>query len=417
MDKSLLPQYLANIWAVARANNVIGESQRAALEEVCSEMGGKKTDLSKAEKLVASDGFVLKPIGRYSERVRNAEDMLYVALSDGELCEDEIECITAFLKDIGLDQDSVDIMVAEAQTRSEAKNLELVCSGCGVSMSSDAKFCPNCGVQIRVSAVVEPSVQVEFNYPSHGISVEFAESTSANFAAALAIAKTAPDFQVCEKSRKQWFLATWPQEQITDVLSLADALKGLRNRKAYLDGEVMQWDEVFGFNWCFQRRQQAYRPNEYCFGLDEDRLNIWGCRQASMDWTSWADWLGYGKFTSKDVFVFDKDRIRHELETNLYRVRFCPCLRTNLVATVLELLPDQVKVGERTGWQYKKEYEQGPLSIRVVQKEVQGGLVFKDEFWASGVSPRGIEVAVDILKHAFKECGIKDVSPKMLTGA
>jgi len=417
MDKALIPNYMANILAVARSNNIIGDAQRTCIDKICSDIGGKKADMKAAEKLAESAEFTPKPVGRLSDKVSNIEDMIYVALADGDLEEAEIDAIIPFINLVGLGQDIVDLMVAEGQARVAAQEATSICPSCGATAGGDAKFCPACGTSIAALSNSAESVQVEFNYPSHGISVEFAESTSANFAAALAIAKTAPDFQVCEKSRKQWHLATWPQEQITDVLSLADALKGLRNRKAYLDGEVMQWDEVFGFNWCFQRRQQAYRPNEYCFGLDEDRLNIWGCRQASMDWTSWADWLGYGKFTSKDVFVFDKDRIRHELETNLYRVRFCPCLRTNLVATVLEFLPDQVKMGERTGWQYKKEYEQGPLSIRVVQKEVQGGLVFKDEFWASGVSPRGIEVAVDILKRAFKECGIKDISPKMLTGA
>lgn len=414
MDKNVIPQYLANVLAIARADNAIGESERAAVDEVCAEVGGKKTDMKKAEKLAESEGFVSKPVGRFSDKVRNIEDMIYVSLADGDLGEDEIGRIIPFIKQVGLEQDVVDTMVAEGQARVDAKQATAVCPNCGATAAGDAKFCPACGTQISASAPAEQSVQVEFNYPSSGISVEFAESTSANFDAALATAKTAPDFQVCEKSRKQWYLATWPEERVTDVLTLVESLKGLRNRKAYVDGEVVQWDDIFGFNWCFQQRQQAYRPAEYCFGVDEDRLNVWGCRQARMDWTSWADWFGYGTFKKKDVFVFDKDRIRHELETNLYKVRFCPCLRTQLVSTVLQLLPDQVRVGDRTEWAYKKEYEQGPNSIKVVQKEVQDGFVYKDEFWTSGVSPVGISVAADILKRALKQCAIQDVSTKML---
>ena len=416
MDKSLIPQYLANVLAIARADNVIADSECTAVEEICAEVGGKKTDLKKAEKLAESDGFAPRPVGRFSDKVRNVEDMIYVSLTDGELGEDEIAKIIPFSKDVGLNQEIVDAMVVEGQTRLDAKQATVLCPNCGATVTGNVKFCPECGVQIGATARTDSSVHVEFSYPSHGISIEFAESSSANFDAVLAAAKAAPDFQVCKKSRKQWYLASWSQDQITQVLPLVDALKGLRNRKVYVNGDPVQWDEIFGFNWCFQQRQQAYRPVEYCFGVDEKRLNIWGCRQARMDWTSWADWLGYGKFKKKDVFAFDKDRIRHELEANLYKVRFCPCLRTELVSAVLELLPDQVCVSEQSGWEYKKEYEQGPNSIKVVQKEVQGGFVYEDEFWTSGVSPIGCGVAVDILKKALAQCTIQDVSIKMLKG-
>jgi hypothetical protein len=135
-----------------------------------------------------------------------------------------------------------------------------------------------------------------------------------------------------------------------------------------------------------------------------------------MDWTGWADWFGYGKFRKKDVFEFDKDRIRHELETNLYKVRFCPCLQTQFVSTVLQLLPDEVRISDRSGWAYKKEYEQGPNSIKIVEKKVQNGFAYEDEFWASGVSPVGYNVAIGILKKALKQCAIPDISIKMLKG-
>ena len=64
----------------------------------------------------------------------------------------------------------------------------------------------------------------------------------------------------------------------------------------------------------------------------------------------------------------------------------------------------------------RKEHEQGPNSIKVVEKENQGGFVYKDEFWANGVSPVGCSMAVDILKKALKSCAIQDVSVKMIKG-
>ncbi len=414
MDKSLIPQYLANCLAVARADNVMGTPEQAAVEEVRSEIGGRKSDLKKAQKLVESDEFVLTPVGRFSEKVRNVEDMIYVALTHRELAEAEKAQILPFIKEVGLNQAIVRALVSEARTRLSEGTV--ACPSCGAKTTGGAKFCAECGTSLEGGPAAQTGVQVEFSYPTQGISIEFAESSSASFDAAMAVAKSAPDFQACEKSRKKWYLATWPHAEIVDALSLAEALKGLRNREVYIDGESVQWDDVFGFAWCFRQRQEAYRPPEYCFGIDEDRPNIWGCRQARMDWISWADWFAYGKFSKKDVFEFDKNRITHELQTNLHKVRFCPCLRRNLVSKVLELFPERVRVSKRSGWEYRREYEEGPSSIKIVQKEVQDGFAYKEEFWTNGVSPMGYGVAADILKKALKACDIRDVSSKMLKG-
>ena len=248
MDKALIPHYMANILAVARSNNIIGDAQRTCIDKICSDIGGKKADMKAAEKLAESAEYIPKPVGRLSDKVSNIEDMIYVALADGNLEEAEIDAIIPFINLVGLSQDIVDLMVAEGQARVAEKETAAICPSCGATAGGGAKFCPACGTAIAALSGSEESVQVEFNYPQSGISIEFAESSSANFGAAMEIAKTAPDFQVCERSRKQWYLATWPEEQITDVLSLTEALKGLRNRKAYVDGEVVQWDEIFGFS-------------------------------------------------------------------------------------------------------------------------------------------------------------------------
>jgi hypothetical protein len=134
-----------------------------------------------------------------------------------------------------------------------------------------------------------------------------------------------------------------------------------------------------------------------------------------MDWTTWADWFSYGKFQKKDLFVFDKERIRHQLQTNLYPCRFCPAMRTQFVAKVIELFPDKVKVGHKTGWNYKKGYEETATSIRITAKIVEDGMVYKDTFWAVGVEPNGMTVVYDILKKALAETGVKDVTIKTLT--
>ena len=415
MEEYEVVQYLANVLVVARADGSFGAREDAAMESIRLAIKAKKSELNKAIKLAGSDDFILVPPGRYSERIRNIEDMIFVALLDDELADKEKQVITDFAKKAGCVQEQINLILRETKRRIRDNQSEIPCPSCQDLVLANAKFCPSCGVQLG-EAIQASAVQVEFKYPSKGISIEFTESSSASFGQALETAKKAPDFQKCQRGRKTWFLATWDQSQITDAAVLAGYLKGIRNRKAYVGGESKGWDEVFGFLWCYGQRQEAYRPKTYCFGMDEKRLNLFGCKQARMEWSDWADWFSYGHFRKKDVFVFDKARISHEVHTNLHKVKFCPCLRPKLVEQVIALLPAEVSISSRSGWKYKETYEQTPTSIKVIQKEKEDGYTYTNEFHSDGVKPVGHAVANQILTKAFKACGIVDVKAKELTG-
>jgi hypothetical protein len=192
----------------------------------------------------------------------------------------------------------------------------------------------------------------------------------------------------------------------------ATALSGIRNRALYVDGIEKRWDEVFGFTWCASQRASAYRPLEYCFGKDENRLNPWGCKQVRLDWTEWAGWLCYGKWEkcgmlgSKVQWRFDKARIRHEVATNLQRFLHCPHLNANLTESVLRHLPDVVMPGADKDWDFHRTYEEVPGALKVVQKERSGGFGVSDEFWSDGVRPKGLNALAELLAKAFRESGI-----------
>lgn len=400
--------YLANILAIARADNVLSPEEESALEQIRSEIKARKKDLKDAEKLASKSDYQPTPVGRYSDKVRNIEDMLLVAMSDGELGDSEKSRLTRFAKQTGVTQEQIRMVVSEAKARLQAATATIACPACDREIPAASKFCPECGAPIEPRAEVA-ATKLEFEYPHEGVSVEFAESSSASFDAALGTASAAPDFQQCLRSKKRWFMATWPRDQIMSAAKLAAELRGLRNRKAYLDGTEVPWDELFGFVWCMKQREGAFKPVEYCFGVDEKKINLWGCKQVRMDWVEWADWFTYGRFRKKNVFVFDKARIRHELDNNLHSVHHCPFLRRRLIETVFRLLPDDVRVSDRTGWQYKRSYQETPDSIKVVQKERHDGFVMTDEFYADGVAPIGFTVAREILKKAFKACGVRDI--------
>ncbi len=411
MNDNDVVQYLANVLAVARSDDVLGPQEEAAIEQVRTDIGAKKKDLKDAQKLAEREDSQPVPVGRYSERIRNLEDMVFIALVDRELDPSEKQTILGFAKQLEVTQDQVKRIVAETKDRCRTKQGQMPCPGCGASVAATAKFCPECGRAIAPAPACQ-GTKVAFDYPTRGIAIEFAESTAASFDSALEVARSSPGFQECERSRKRWFLASWLEANVSAAIPLAEHLKGIRNRKAYMNGKELAWDEVFGFLSCMRQRQTAYRPVLYCFGTDEKQPNLCGCRQANMEWTGWARWLSYGRFTRGDRFVLDKQRIRHELNSNIHTFRFCPYMRHSLMEAILELLPAEVTVSQRHGWGYKETYEQTPDSIKVVQKEREGGYTYKREFYADGITPVGFQVGYDILRKALKKCGIADVDAK-----
>ena len=408
-----VPQYLANTIFVARTDGLLTPAEESALANVAAEIGAKKRDIQNARTRAADGAFQPQPRGRYSQQIANLEDMIFVALADGAVQDAERRAIVAFAREIGATQEQIDRVTAEAASRAEAQAGSLACPKCGAQSQPRAKFCAGCGAALQPTPSATPT-SLEFEYPSSGVAVEFSESTAAAFAAGLVEAQAAPTFQEIVRERKRCYLAGWPSGKVGDTLPLVKCLKGMRNRKVYVDGQEHLWDEVFGFLWCLEQRTAAYRPVEYCFGAEEKCPNLWGCKQLSMEWTESAEWFSYGRFLSKDVFCFDKERMTHELNVHLHKVRYCPYIRPRLIDAVLRHLPDRARVAQREGWDYRASYRQTPTSIKVVKREDYDGVTMTNEFYSDGVVPVGFAVANAILSKALPECDIRDVDVSVI---
>ncbi|MEW4487603.1 zinc-ribbon domain-containing protein [Thalassoglobus sp. JC818] len=402
--------YLANLVAVSRVDGSVSPNETHAIELAQKHIGAKKTALRKADTLAQSEGFAPTLVGSFSVRIANLEDMISVSLADGVFEQTEKSVVLEFAKKIGITNEQLQLILAEVRSSLKSESASRACPNCSASVSRDAKFCPECGSSLELTDSAA-AVAVEYSIPRTGIAVEFSESTAAGFADAVKKAKLAPENAECVKGKKTWYMAAWPKEQISEAAKLAKDLKGMRNRKVWVDSLESRWDDVFGFIWCSENRDTAYRPFEYCFGVDEKRLNTWGCKNARMDWTKWSEWFSYGSFKkggllkTEHEFVFDKKRIRHELETNLFRYRFCPHLNFKLIEAVLEILPDQVKVNPNGDWTFKREYEELPGSIKIKEKVVENGFSYTDEYYSSGVEPRTPDIGLAILKKAFAVVG------------
>lgn len=403
--------FLANIALVAHADGKLSSSELGQLEAIRAEFKIKKSDFAAAIRSVEQGTHRLTPVGTFADQVKNLELILRVAYSDDDLDATEAALVTDFCKTLGLYQDQFDKLCA--QVLASLKQAGKLCAACGASAASDARFCPGCGTSLSSE---EAAVQLQFQIPPAGLSIEFAESTAASFPRALELATATAGFQSCQKNRKSWYLAAFPSGSVTDALPLADALAGVRNRRLYLDGQERPWDSVFGFSACATLRAAAYRPHVYCFGAEKSRLNPWGCQLAGMEWTEWGDWFSYGSWEKAGIlgtklhWRFDKPRIRHELNIALESCRYCPHLMPHLSEAVLHHLPDTIAPQNNPHWQFHRDYTEVPGSIKIVEKEGTGDFEYTTEYWADGIRPKGLSGLTDILGKALADLGDSSVS-------
>lgn len=402
--------YLANVVTIARADGQLSPTEVEAIEAVQKSIRAKKTELNKAYQQAEQKEFQPAPVGFWSDKIKNLEDIIYVSMIDGAIDNSEKNLLLAFAKQVKISQDQLNLIIGDVKNVVSIASGNISCPNCKVKVTKSAKFCPECGAAIQETSESQ-TIAISYDIPKTGIAIEFSESTASGFAHAVRDHQQAPVNATCVKGKKAWYLSAWPTDSISQALKLVGNLKGMRNRKVYVDGKESQWDDVFGFSWCANSRKSAYRANEYCFGLDEKRLNVWGCKQARLDWTEWADWFGYGSFKQNGMFksqvsfVFDKKRIRHELETNLYKFRFCPHLQFKLIEAVLDSLPDEITPSDNGPWVYKRDYNESPGSILVKAKTTEGGYTYTDEYHSSGVVPSSINIGLELLRNAFKICG------------
>jgi hypothetical protein len=411
--------YLANAISIANADSSLSPKETAAIEEIRVAIGAKKSVLTSAMKAATSSGYTPAKVGSFALQVSNAADMLYIAFVDGELNANARNVVTAFCKKVGLTQEQLNLMAKEAIARSNITQIKEKCPSCRAELLANAKFCPSCG---KPTGEVETApASTEFQIPIEGYAIEFCESTAVSFPDALKQAKDSPTFASLVRSKKVWYCATWRKDKFEAAYKVAQHLGGVRNKKAYLDGHVIPWEDLFGFISCAEERSASYRPTEFCFGKDENRLNPWGCKLSQMDWTAWSRWFSYGKFvrsgvlTSKYVWVFDKERIKHELMANLRRSRYCPFIRLRLLDAVLHFLPEQVDAASDKNWEYSRIYEEVPGAIKIVEaKKDEWGDTERNEYFADGVRPKGLGILQDLLTIAFKGAQVYDVTVSQL---
>ena len=280
------------------------------------------------------------------------------------------------------------------------------CPQCGHDPGRDVKFCPECGARLdgvapsakRTKAATPKAGILELEPPpGQGITVEFLYSTSSSFEFALQAAQALPNYRQYGEGKKAVHRVTFDLDSMDNALELADYLKGWRRRTVYVDGEKVPWQSVFGFAWCYNKRKGSYRPEFYCFGYEETyQLNVWGCLQLGLPFRENADWCTWGRWLNKKAdWQFDKERMRHELQKNMHKVRFCPMMRPEVIEQVLDAFPERVNPKRDGDWKFVRGWDEAApgLVLRITEYG------YTESVKMVGVAPSGMGALQKIMKQ------------------
>jgi uncharacterized tellurite resistance protein B-like protein len=140
--------YLSNVVFIAGTDQVISDAEAKAIEIVRQQIGASEGDLKKALHTVSHGNHRLTPFGRFSDKVRNLEDMILVAISDGEISKSEKPEILSFAKTIKISQDQITEILSEAKLRMKSQKTTLTCTSCEKEIPPDSIFCSECGHRV-----------------------------------------------------------------------------------------------------------------------------------------------------------------------------------------------------------------------------------------------------------------------------
>ena len=149
MNKEDMVPYLANVALISVADGGFNPNEAKAIDSIRKQIGAGQQELHEALNIVAQGGHKLRPVGRFSNKIRNLEDMIFVSLVDGNLDKKQKPEILSFAKAIKISQTQLTQLLSEAKLRVKPQSGPIKCPSCSKEIPSESKFCPFCGGKIK----------------------------------------------------------------------------------------------------------------------------------------------------------------------------------------------------------------------------------------------------------------------------
>ena len=148
MNKEDMVPYLANVALISASDGKLDPREAKAIESIRKEIGAGEQEFNEALNIVARGGHKIRSVGRFSDKVRNLEDMIFVSLSDGNLDKKQKPEILSFAKAIKISQTQLTGLLSEAKLRVKTQSGPIKCPSCSKEIPPASKFCPFCGGKV-----------------------------------------------------------------------------------------------------------------------------------------------------------------------------------------------------------------------------------------------------------------------------
>jgi hypothetical protein len=117
MNREEKVQYLANIYYVLLADGQVDRVEERVFEDLSKEIGAGYFERREAMENAQKPGLQVQPTGRWSEQIRNLEDMLFAAYCNDVLDQAERKPIKEYANQLGIDQEQLNRIIREAKQR------------------------------------------------------------------------------------------------------------------------------------------------------------------------------------------------------------------------------------------------------------------------------------------------------------
>lgn len=117
MKREETVSYLANIYAVVLADGKVERMEERIFEEIAREIGAGYFERKQAIEKAGQKGLPTRLESRWSDQIRNLEDMLFVGYCDGALDPTEKQIIIDYANFLGINQAQLALIREDAKRR------------------------------------------------------------------------------------------------------------------------------------------------------------------------------------------------------------------------------------------------------------------------------------------------------------
>jgi uncharacterized tellurite resistance protein B-like protein len=117
MDRDDKVKYLANIYHLLESDGSVERVEDTIFENISREIGAGYFEKKEAKSLSKSAGFELQNLNRWSDRIRNLEDMLFAAFCNGTVDRAEKTLIQVYANQMGINQQQFRVIKDETRQR------------------------------------------------------------------------------------------------------------------------------------------------------------------------------------------------------------------------------------------------------------------------------------------------------------